>query len=164
MAVAAIGVQSYNYPTELQFQMGLFSEYGLLVLVVVWNKLFVELPRHWLTKAMQNNSISLSSLEWVTSSIEMDQTGGRRLERKFASLRRKEWQRKCCNLDCVDSCWDIPDSPRCCLQLVSNLERKWKWKENDIKMAIAPATYSCQFSCSVLRTAEIVDNPPHLCL
>ena len=110
------------------------------------------------TKAMQNNSIFLSSLEWVTSSIQMDQTGGRRLERKFASLRRKEWERKCCNLNCVDSCWDISDSPRCCLQLVSNLERKWKWKENDIKMAIAPATYNSQFSCSVLRTAKIVDE------
>ena len=111
------------------------------------------------TKAMQNNSISLESLEWVTSSIHMIYTGGRRLERKFSSLRRKEWERRCCNLDWVDSCWDISDSPRCCLQLVSSLERKWKWKENEyIKMGIASATYNSQFSCSVVRTTEIIDE------
>ena len=114
------------------------------------------------TKAMQNNSISLSSLEWVTGRIEMDQTGGRRLERKFASLRRKEWERKCCNLNCVDSCWGISDSPRCCLRLVSNLERKWKWKENDIKTAIASATSNCQFSFSVFERLKFLMSSPHV--
>ena len=90
----------------------------------------------------------------------MSYSAGRRHQRQFASLHRKEWERKRCNPNCLDSCWDIQGSPRCCLQLVSNLERKWKWKENDIKMAIASATYNSQFSCSDVRTTEIVDELP----
>ena len=91
--------------------------------------------------------------------VQMKHTARRRLERKFASLRRKEWEQKCCNLNCVDSCRDISDSPRCCLQLVSNLLRKWKWKEKDIKMAIASAT-SNSHAVFVFRiqTTEILNE------
>ena len=35
-----------NYRSELQLRMGLFSEYGLLPMVVVYDKLSVELPKH----------------------------------------------------------------------------------------------------------------------
>ena len=139
--------------------MGLCSEYGLLPLVVVYN-VSVELPRHWLNQRNAKQQYFCINLEWLTSTIHMNHTAGRRLERKFASLRRKEWERKCCNLNCVDSCWDIPDSPRCCLQLVSNLERKWKCEENNIKMAIASATYNCQFSphLGLKQWAQVVNS------